>query len=581
MAKRFSVEAVFKAVDKVTKPISRMQNRVQKMTRSIDRSFHRLNKRIDNFGSKAKNAAIGVGAGLAITTTAMAGIITTGAEFEQTLVNAAAKFPGGIQKGTEAFKALEDAAMQTGETTEFTASQSAEALNFLAMAGFDAESSISALPGVVDLATAAQVDLAMATDVATDSLGAFNLMGANAEDTGKNLARINNVIAKTTTSANTTVEQLFETIKQGAPVATTAGASVETFAALAGELANAGIKASDAGTTLKNVFLRLSAPVGEGAKLLRRFGIQTQDANGDMLDIVDILGQLETKLDGLGTAQRSAVLNEIFGKIPIAGVNVLLAAGSEKLDTFRKALEGDTDAMDRMAKMMRDTVQGRLKTLNSAIQSVSLSLFNMNKGPLADAIDKMTKFVRTNKELIATNITRFVSMIVDNFSEIVKWLKRIGIGLVAFVTLSTLLKTIIASLTAINLIAAANPFVLITAGVVSLTAALVGAVKWWNKLEDETKTEIFDKVGDQMDRAFRPIARFLRIGDDEVRFGDPDQERQKSQIVSPQERVARSIEEKNTISKSEVTITTPPGTNAEVSRGKLGKGVSLIPSGAF
>jgi Phage-related minor tail protein. len=370
MSGRFSVEAVFKAVDRMTAPVTRMQNRVGRLTRSMGRGFDKLNRSVGNFTSSVKRSALAVTAAMVMSSAAMANVIGTGAQFEQTLVNAAAKFPGEIRKGTAAFQQLETAARRTGSTTEFSASQSAEALNFLAMAGFNAEASVAALPGVVDLATAAQVDLATATDVASDSLGAFGLMTKDATKLGANLARVNDVIARTTTSANTTVETLFETIKDGAPVATTAGATIETFAALAGELANAGIKGSKAGTTLKNMFLSLSAPGTGAAKILARLGVQTKDADGNMRDIVDILEDLNGSLDGLGTADRSGVLEGIFGKIPIAGVNVLLASGSDRLREYRKELEGASGASATMASVMRDTLQGRLNSLKSVVEGV-------------------------------------------------------------------------------------------------------------------------------------------------------------------------------------------------------------------
>ncbi|MCK5601860.1 phage tail tape measure protein, partial [Candidatus Pacearchaeota archaeon] len=213
MAKRFSIEAVFKAVDKMSAPVSRMQNRIGKFTRKMDRGLRKVNKSVGRFAQKMKKGALIVGASLAIIGAGLLNVINTGAQFDQTLVNAAAKFPGEIRKGTKEFILLEDAARQVGRTTEFTAIQSAEALNFLAMAGFNAEQSVKALPGVVDLATVAQSDLATATDIATDSLGAFGLMTKDAGKLGKNLARINDVIAKTSTTANTNIMQLFEAVK--------------------------------------------------------------------------------------------------------------------------------------------------------------------------------------------------------------------------------------------------------------------------------------------------------------------------------------------------------------------------------
>ncbi len=597
MARRFSVEAIFKAVDKVTAPVTRMQNRVGKLTRSMRNNFDKLNRSVNKFGQGIKKGAIVATAALALTSGAMANVIMTGAEFEQTLVSAAAKFPGEIRKGTEAFKQLEDAARKTGATTEFTATQSAQALNFLAMAGFNAEQSVSALPGVVDLATAASVDLATATDVATDSLGAFGLMTKDATKLGVNLARVNDVIAKTTTTANTTVETLFETIKDGAPVATSAGASLETFAALAGELANAGIKGTRAGTTLKNMFLTIAAPTAGAAKILKRLGIQTRDANGDMLDIVDVLGSLNKSLAGLGTAEKAGVLEGIFGKIPIAGVNVLLQAGSDRLKEYRKQLEGASGASTIMANVMRDTLQGRLNSLTSAIEGVKISMFTMTSGPLSDTVDKMTEWVRANEQLIASNIGGFISNLINNFSEIVVWLKRIGTALLVFVAFSTVLKTLIGVLTLVNLVMAANPITLIVLGVLALIAAFTALVVWIDDIAAG-----FDRLPGIIQAVLLPIGLLIKaikfikdnigvigdvasaVGSEVGSFfgfgGDEPTPQPAAQMVSPQERVARSIEEKRSTSTAEVTIKDDTG-RAEVTGGGLGGGVKLTPTGSF
>lgn len=572
MAGRFSVEAVFGAVDRVTAPVTRMQNRVGRLTRSMNRGFHILNRTVGKFTSGVKKAGLGVAAALALSSGAMASVIGTGAEFEQTLVNAAAKFPGEIRRGTDAFEALEAAAKKTGSTTEFTASQSAQALNFLAMAGFDAESSIAALPGVVDLATAAQVDLATATDVASDSLGAFGLMTKDATQLGTNLARVNDVIAKTTTSANTTVEALFEAIKDGAPVATTAGASIETFAALAGELANSGIKGSKAGTTLKNMFLSLSAPGTGAAKILKRLGVQTKNANGDTRDIVDVLHDLNGSLDGLGTADRSGVLEGIFGKIPIAGVNVLLSSGSDRLREYRRELEGASGASSTMASIMRDTLQGRLNSLKSAVEGVKISIFGMSSGPLADAIDKTTEWVRANEQLIATNIGGFLSMIINNFDLIVSSLGNIAAGVGAVLALSLALKAVSVVLTIINLLMAANPIARGIMAAVAAVALLSGAL---DPVLDTIKT-----IGSGIGKLFSGFSKFgaaLGFGNDEEQ-GEGGATGPK--VVSPSDRVARSIEEQRVTSAAEVTIRDETG-RAEVTGGSLGPGLALQSSGAF
>lgn len=611
MAGRFSIDAVFRAVDKITAPVTRMQNRVSKMTRSMERGFRRLNKVVSKFGGLAKKGAIAATGALALLSVAMVSTVATGAEFEQTLVSAAAKFPGEVRKGTEAFEKLSEAAKKTGATTEFSASQSAQALNFLAMAGLNVESSIAALPGVVDLATAANIDLGEATDVATDSLGAFGLATKDATQLGKNLARINDVIAKTTTTANTDVASMFETISKGAAVATAAGASLETFAALTGALANASIKGTVAGTTLKNVFTSLAKPSTEAQKVFKRLGVATQDSEGNMRDVIDVLGDIDKALGKSGTAGRLKDITTLFGKIPLAGVTTLLKTGTKQLKEYRKTLEGAGGASKKMADTMRDTVIGRFKGLMSAIEGVKIAIFDLSSGPLADVIDKMTAWVRANQNVIATNLGKWMAEIIASFSNIDKWLdkvianfetlvvwaKRIGVALGVFIAFTAILKTLVLIMTAVNLVMALNPIGLMVLGVAALIVGLTLLFTW---LEDITAA--FDSMPLFIKLLLAPLRLVLAamqgikdlaggaiklfgFGGEEEEEGENGRSTTATSAVAPQvvtahEQAARSIEEQITKNISEITIRDETG-RAEVSGGKLGTGVTLQPTGGF
>lgn len=616
MAGRFTVESVFKAVDRISAPVSRMQQRIQKMTRSMRRGFRAVERSVDKVARGLKRAGTAITAAAAITAVALKGLINTGADFEQSIVSAAIKFPGAVRRGTEAFKALEDAAKKTGATTEFTATQTAQALNFLALAGFNAETAIAALPGVVDLATSAELDLAAATDIASDALGAFGLMSKDASTLGLNLARVNDVIAKTATSANTNVEQFFEAMKDGAPVATAAGASIETFAALVGKLADSGIKGSKAGTALKRVFLSLSAPTSGATKQLRKLGISTTDSSGDLLDVVDILGQLEKSLDGLGNVERSKVLDDIFGKIPIAAVNVLLATGSEELRTFRDRLLGAKGASKEMATQLRSTTRGSINALISAVEGVTIAIFDLNRGPLKGVIDSTTDWVRANKELIATNVGEFLAKVVNNFDEIIKTGKQIA-GLVAlFIALSAAIKVVTVvtmalnivlgtitattvawaafsklilglpaaialvkvAMVALNLVFAVSPIGLLVAGIAALVGLAAAVIIHWEPVK-----AFFNDLGKSIGSVVDSISSVGSV----FGFGDEggEEERQRfpvtqPQLIRPEDRTQRAITEILTGAQSELTIRDETG-RAELTKSPKGNGLKLLPSGGF
>ena len=419
MANRFKIETLFGAKERMIKPIKKTRQQLRMLARDGRRAFKQLNKSADKFN---KTLATGVKRGavaLGVLGAGMGNIISTGAEFEKTLVSAAAKFPGRIRKGSEAFSMLEKAARDAGATTEFAASEAAEGLNFLAMAGFNAEQAVAALPGVIDLATSSAIDLAEATDIASDTLSAFGLMSKDSAVLGTNLARVNDVLAATTTSANTDMVSMFETIKKGAAQAMASGASIETFAALTGVLANNAVKGSEAGSTLKNVFLRLSAPTGKAAKLIRKYAGDVKDSQGNLKDVIGIMGQLEKGLEGLGTAEKAEILNNIFGSRAITGVNILLKEGSKSLEDYRASLEGATGASKDMAEAMRDTLQGRIDTAKSSLESLKLTIFGLREGGINKFTEDLTGLIRkidtwifANKELAGVLIDDFIRSLV-------------------------------------------------------------------------------------------------------------------------------------------------------------------------
>lgn len=594
MANRFSVDAVFRAVDRVTAPVSKIQNRIGKMTRGIGTGLTRATRGLDSFNRGLKRTALGLTAVLAIGGAAGADIIRTGAAFEQSLVTAAVKFPGEIRQGTKAFEELSDAAKEVGRTTEFTASQSAEALNFLAMAGFDAKTSIGALPGVVDLATVAALDLGRATDIATDSMGAFNLLSDDAATNTKNLARVSDLLAATSTSANTTIEDMFEALKQGAPVATAAGQDIETTAALIASMANAGIKGTKAGTGLKNIFLSLANPGSRAARIMKELEVAVDDGAGGMRDAVDVFADFRAGVSELPGLQQLQVFNEIFGKIPIAAA-INLSNAADKTREFKEELQGATGTTKEMASVMRDTVQGSINNLKSAIEAVKISIFEMEKGPLRDAIDRMTEWTRANEDLIATKVGEFLLMLIDNFDAIVKGLVAIGKAVIFITTLTIALKALSAVIAFINLLMTANPIGLIIVGIGLLIVGLALLIRKHLEPIKAFFAELmagFEELTDMArDFANNPIIKALTFGLSskvvDSREEDDRRDRRKRsaedpQVVSQGERFAAAgAQIFSTTNKAEVTLRAGEGTSAEVTEGNLSGGLKLIPSGGF
>jgi TP901 family phage tail tape measure protein len=689
MSGRYSVEAVFRAVDRITAPVSRIQNRVGQLTRSMRRGFDRVNRTMDQVAGGIRRGAVVAAAAIGSIGVAMFNVLGTGATFEQTMVNAATKFTVVVRKGTEAFKELEDAALKTGATTEFTATQAAQALDFLAMAGFSPKAAIFSLPGVVDLATVSAIGLGRATDIASDALGAYGLMTDDVGQLGINLARVNDVLATTSTSANTTIEQLFESMRKGAPLAALAGSDIETVSALIGSMASAGTKSEKAGTAVTNMFLNLSAPASKARKVLKALDVEVEVLSGKMKgnlrDIPDIIEDLNKgmRVRGVGGRQRLEILEAIFGREGLAGVGKVVANGADALRKYREQLRNSGGNSMEMASVMRDTVQGNLNALRSAIEAVKIEIFNLNKGALTDVIAKTTEWVRTMGPTAADSIGKFMLKIINNFDEIVESIKRVAIGLAIFYSLMLLLKSLALILTVVNLLLAANPITLVVLGVLALIAAvalviyyfdeltaafmnsgvgvdallvtiglltgpigilIAGAaliIKYWSPIKaffselwgtvvsifdlavkkigeigespllmnawDSVKTyfkDLWSDIGlifdDSIDRIMAVVNRLKDVAATVSKtassvggaisgffgFGNDDAEEQGTvaqavpQVISPQDRVARSIEEQRTTSSAEVTIRDESG-RAEVTGGNLGRSIFLTPSGGF
>ena len=573
MAGRFSVEAVFKAVDRVTAPVTRMQNRVTKFTRSMQRSFTKLNRVVRRMGDGLKKGVAVGTASLVALGAAMGNVIGVGAEFGRAIGSAAAKFPEKIQRGTKEFKELEATARRVGATTEFTATQAAQGLNFLAKAGFDAKFSMQALPDIVDFATASEMDFAEAADIASDAIGAFGLDSSDAAKRMVGLRRTMDVMSKTANSTNVSVSELFESVKKGAPVAVKAGQSIETFAAVAGTLASVGIKGSEAGTATKNIALALAGVGNQAGKTFKKLKIPLA-AGGKMRDVADVFEDLQAAIKDMDEDKMLGVVNAIFGKISLASAANLLGEGTDKIRKLRTTLESAQGSTKTTAAFIRNDVKGSIDQLTSAIDGVKISIFSMNEGPLKEAIDKMTAWVSANEKLIATNIGEFFLNLITNLETIVKWIKRIAIGVASFIAFATAVKTATLAVTAFNLIMLVNPIALWVTAITALVAGVVFLIDKFKLLEKATAFLSDIPV-------LSDIGKFLGSAAADL-FGDTAQPTGATgpQIVSPQDRVARSIEEQRTTSTAEVTIKDDTG-RAEVTGGTLGTGLQLQQSGGL
>lgn len=283
-------------------------------------------------------------------------------------------------------KQLEDKAKEMGATTRFSASQSAEALKYMAMAGWETEAMLGGIEGVMMLAAASGEDLAMVSDIVTDALTAFGMEAGQAIEFA-------DLLASTATSSNTNVGLMGETFKYVAPLFGALGYNAEDAALAIGLMANAGIKGSQAGTTLRGAVTRLTKPSAEAATLINELGISLTDAQGRMLPFSDVMLQLRERFAGLSEQQQAQYAATIFGQEAMSGMLAIMNASEADFNKLTEATTNYSGAAKEMADIMEDNLAGRFTMLMSKIEGTAIKLYDLLLPTVEKAIDRFEKWV--------------------------------------------------------------------------------------------------------------------------------------------------------------------------------------------
>lgn len=276
---------------------------------------------------------------------------------------------------------LTKVAKEMGSTTKFTATQAADALNYLALAGYDADKAAEVLPSVLNLAAAGGMDLAYASDLVTDAMASLNI-----EANKQNVDDFGNKLAMAASKANANVSQLGEAILTvGGTAANLKGGTTELTTAL-GLLANVGIKGAEGGTHLRNIILSLQSPTDEAAKKMQKLGLQVYDSQGKMRGLNDILSDLNSAMNGMTQGQKDSIINQLFNKTDLAAVNGLLAAQGEQWDTLAAQIDSADGAMGQMAETQIDNLQGAMTIMSSAFEGMQLAVYDELEPTLTEAV---------------------------------------------------------------------------------------------------------------------------------------------------------------------------------------------------
>ncbi|WP_137463682.1 phage tail tape measure protein, partial [Escherichia coli] len=281
--------------------------------------------------------------------------------------------------------ALREQALKLGSETQFTASDAASGQSFLAMAGFTPQAIQAALPGVLNMALAGGVELGETADIGSNILTQFNL-------TADQMDRVGDTLTAAFTRTNTDLRALGETMKYTGPVAAKLGISLEEAAAMAGMLANNGLRGSDAGTAMRASLSRLASPPKAAADALKELGVSVADARGKMRPMEDVLLDLYKATQKYGQVDQVSFFKDIAGEEAFVGLQTLVAAaGSGELQKLTRELQGARGEADRVAKVMADNLDGDLKNLDSAWEGLRIRISDLVDGPLRSVTQWLTR----------------------------------------------------------------------------------------------------------------------------------------------------------------------------------------------
>jgi TP901 family phage tail tape measure protein len=493
MAGRFSVEAVFKAIDRMSAPIAMMQKRMLKFTKSIEKDLGNLNKIGGSFVGGVNKAGAAMLVFGAASAAALAAAAKPGMEFEQQMADLGASF----LKTRGEIGALEKEAMKLGAATKFSATEVAGAMEAMSKAGFDEEQTLKGIAGMTYAAAAAGEDLIETTaNVASVMKG----MGLAIEQSGK----VADVLALASVKTASSIGSLAESLSKAGPVAKQFNIGLTDVTAMVASLQDAGIDASEAGSAVATMLTKLATPTDAMRAKMKKLGVSFEDAQGNMKKPAVVLGEfMKASKNAGGNMKQAAFFAEMLGlRGQKAGLLLKDAFASGKYAKLVEELEKAEGTAKKMADLRMNTLTGDLDVLTENVKGLGIELFSMSSGPLRDVAQAMTKWLDENKVKILQKIQDGVKWLVDNGPALLDWFRRIGtvVGVLYFVATA-----ISACATAVELWTLAlelNPIVLFATLAVAALALIVG---FWPEI-----SAFFGKIWDGFVDLAKPVYEFVK-----------------------------------------------------------------------
>lgn len=474
------IDAVLRLKDQMTAPLRKAADALE--------STRRKNTAVGKDFKKVGGVIAGVGKGITKyisvpAVTALGASMKVSMSFNKQMSRVQA-ISGSTGKS---FQALRKQAIDLGAKTQYSATQAAEGMENLASAGFNSKQIMAAMPGLLNLAASSGESLADSSDIAASAINGFGLKASSA-------SHVADVLAKNAAKTNAQVRDTGEALKYVAPLAKTAGISMEETTAAIGIMANAGIKGSQAGTTLRGALTRLMKPTKQVDAGLEKLGVNVYNKQGKMKSLTTIIGDLKTATKGMTDEEKQNALANIFGTNAMSGMMALVNAGPKQLSKLTKSYKNSGGAASKMAAQMQNNLAGSLTKLKSALKSAGISIGDA----LTPSIQKITKWITkmvakfnslspATKRVVAHLLVfaAAIGPIILGFGKLIIFIGRVKR---AFGILGGC-KTFIMMLH--------SPILIIIAAVAALIAVLVLVVKRWKQIK-----AVFQKVANYIIEKF-------------------------------------------------------------------------------
>lgn len=387
----------------------------------------------------------------------------------------------------DAFEELRDQAIDLGAKTAFSAKESADGMENLASAGFDAQEIMAAMPGLLDLAAVSGGDVALASENAATALRGF---GLEADQSG----HIADVFARAAADTNAEVADMGEAMKYIAPVANAMGLSIEETAAAIGIMSDAGVKGSQAGTTLRGALSRIAKPTKAMRETMDELGVSFYDSEGNMISLQDQISLLSDSFDGLTQEQKNQALVTLYGQESLSGMMALIDKGPDSLGALTESLEQSDGAADEMARTMQDNMNSSIEQMLGAFESAAIVIQDILSPAIASIADSIgslvEKFVSAPRWVQTTILSlgllaAAVGPILFGVGKLMKLFQTMKVGILAlragFTALNTAVTVVGGGIKALFAVLAANPIILIIGAIIAAVAAFI---YFWNTSEE-------------------------------------------------------------------------------------------------